>query len=127
MLRNINTFSILPYRERNICKQANKSVSANNSWLAEQATLTQLNDVSNYVNALCSMCQKLNPADFSFMTLKVAFKTEANKFMKKFHDDRLKKLDMILENETWKQTPVPVEFQSLIDEIFDTGNYIQLT
>lgn len=58
------------------------------------------------------------------MTLKSAFKTEATKFMKKFHEDRLKKIDMILDNESWKQTQVPVEFQFLVNQIFELGKKI---
>lgn len=98
-----------------------KTVTTNNSWLAEQATLTQLDDISRYVDSLYSVCQEVNASDTGSVTLKVVFRTEANKFMKKFHDDRIKKVDMILENEIWKQTLVPVEFQSLVDEIVDNG------
>lgn len=56
------------------------------------------------------------------MALKAAFKTEATKFMKKFHEERLKKIDMILDNESWRQTQVPVEFQSLVNQIIELGN-----
>lgn len=104
-----------------------KTVTTNNSWLAEQATLSQLDDISRYVDSLCSVCQEVNASDTGSVTLKVVFKTEANKFMKKFHDDRIKKVDMILENETWKQTLVPVEFQSLVNEIIDNGKYCILS
>lgn len=71
---------------------------------------------------LCEVCQTLNPDDGNFMTLKSAFKTEATKFMKKFHEERLKKIDIILENETWKQTQVPGEFQYLVNAISTKGS-----
>lgn len=57
------------------------------------------------------------------MALKSAFKTEATKFMKKFHEDRLKKIDMILDTESWREAQVPVEFQSLVNQIVESGNY----
>ncbi len=107
-------------------KPPNKSPPVNNNnWLAEQATLAQLNEVSSYVDNLCEVCRKLNPDDSNYVVLKSAFKSEATKFMKKFHDERLKKIDMILENETWKQTQVPVEFQFLVNQISAEGKFLE--
>lgn len=110
-------------KQRTAAKNLIKSTTiANNNWLVEQATLTQLNEISIHVESLCAVCQKLNVNDTKFMTLKLAFKTEATKFMKKFHEERLKKIEMILENETWSAAKVPIQFQYLLNRIVDEGN-----
>lgn len=96
----------------------------NNNWLIEPATLAQLNDVSACVDNLCSVCQKLHKDNSDIITLKSAFKAEATRFIKKFHEDRLKKIDMILDSETWKETQVPVEFQFMVNNIMEAGNFI---
>ncbi|XP_065226355.1 vacuolar protein sorting-associated protein 54-like [Planococcus citri] len=105
-------------------KQSNafKTTTATN-WLAEQATLGQLNQVRKYVDELYDACLSLNPNDNVPMALKSAFKTEATKFMKKFHEDRLKKIDMILDTESWREAQVPVEFQSLVNQIIELGKF----
>lgn len=97
----------------------------NNHWLAEEATLAQLNEVAGYVEDMCGTCQELNSDDVAPMSLKSAFRTEATKFMKKFHEERLKKVDRVLESESWRQTQVPVEFQSLVDDIVNSGTVLE--
>lgn len=46
---------------------------------------------------------------------------QATKFMQRFHYERMTKLSLILESETWRQAEVPVEFQQLLNQISESG------
>uniref|UniRef100_A0A8D0L8K5 Vacuolar protein sorting-associated protein 54 n=1 Tax=Sphenodon punctatus TaxID=8508 RepID=A0A8D0L8K5_SPHPU len=51
------------------------------------------------------------------MSLRGALQSQANKFVNRFHEERKKKLSLLLDNERWKQADVPAEFQDLVDSI----------
>jgi hypothetical protein len=48
---------------------------------------------------------------------------QANNFIKKFHTEKINKLQLILDSENWRQTVVPSEFQHLVEYIQTTGIY----
>lgn len=48
---------------------------------------------------------------------------QANKFMQRFHYERVTKLSLILESEAWRQAEVPVEFQQLLNQISESGEF----
>ncbi|UYV78300.1 hypothetical protein LAZ67_16000896 [Cordylochernes scorpioides] len=62
-----------------------------------------------------NICGRRSPA------LRLALQTHANKFVTRFHEERKTKLGLILENEEWKQSDVPAQFQHLVDHIKQTG------
>ncbi|RZF39652.1 hypothetical protein LSTR_LSTR001173 [Laodelphax striatellus] len=86
-------------------------------WLAERATLTQLSQLSRHVESLSVNCELICPSATSSQSsqshLRAAFKSQANRFMHKFHIEQMMKITLILENETWRQTEVPVVLQQL--------------
>ncbi|XP_075224349.1 VPS54 subunit of GARP complex scat isoform X2 [Lycorma delicatula] len=98
----------------------NSKVSAH--WLAERATLTQLSELSKHVDLLSIECERICP-DAPPSLLRSAFKSQANKFMHRFHLERMTKLSLILESEAWRQTEVPVEFQQLVNHISESGRF----
>ncbi|XP_054263192.1 vacuolar protein sorting-associated protein 54-like isoform X2 [Macrosteles quadrilineatus] len=103
-------------------KENNSSKSSH--WLAEKATLTQLSELYQHVELLSCECENVCPeAPASY--LRSAFRSQANRFMQRFHFERTTKLSLILDSESWKQTEVPVEFQQLLDQISETGKFSQ--
>lgn len=54
-------------------------------------------------------------------SLRLSLQSQATKFVNRFHEERRQKLSLILDNERWKQTDVPAEFQELVDHITKSG------
>jgi vacuolar protein sorting-associated protein 54 len=48
---------------------------------------------------------------------------QANNFIKKFHTEKINKLQLLLDSENWRQKVVPSEFQHLVEYIQNTGIY----
>nr|CAB3267649.1 vacuolar protein sorting-associated protein 54 [Phallusia mammillata] len=51
--------------------------------------------------------------------LKGALKTQASRFVSRFHEERRNKLSLILDNEVWKQAEVPTELSQLVQNLVD--------
>lgn len=51
---------------------------------------------------------------------------QANNFVKKFHTEKINKLQLLLDSENWRQKVVPSEFQHLVEYIQSTGIYVIL-
>lgn len=100
--------------------ESNSTISPH--WLAERATLMQLTELSQHVDLLSEECEAICP-DTPTSYLRSAFKSQATKFMQRFHYERMTKLSLILESETWRQAEVPVEFQQLLNQISDSGKF----
>jgi len=49
---------------------------------------------------------------------------QANNFIKKFHTEKINKLQLLLDSENWRQKVVPSEFQHLVEYIQTTGIYV---
>ncbi|XP_039284112.1 vacuolar protein sorting-associated protein 54 isoform X2 [Nilaparvata lugens] len=93
-------------------------------WLAERATLTQLSELSRHVESLSVNCEQMCPGQQPSQShLRAAFKSQANRFMHKFHIEQMMKITLILENETWRQTDVPVVLQQLVNHISEQGRF----
>uniref|UniRef100_A0A1B6DGB4 Vacuolar protein sorting-associated protein 54 n=1 Tax=Clastoptera arizonana TaxID=38151 RepID=A0A1B6DGB4_9HEMI len=100
--------------------KGNNKISSH--WLAERATLTQLSELSQHVESLSQECEAICP-EASASYLRSAFKSQANKFMQRFHYERITKLSLILDSESWKQAEVPLEFQQLLYHISESGKF----
>lgn len=48
---------------------------------------------------------------------------QANNFIKKFHTEKINKLQLLLDSENWRSKVVPSEFQHLVEYIQNTGIY----
>lgn len=48
---------------------------------------------------------------------------KANNFVKKFHSEKINKLQLLLDSENWRTKVVPSEFQHLVEYIQNTGIY----
>ncbi|XP_055950284.1 vacuolar protein sorting-associated protein 54-like [Argiope bruennichi] len=53
--------------------------------------------------------------------LRLALQSQVSRFVMRFHEERKVKLNLILENEQWKQADVPMEFQELVNDIVSSG------
>jgi len=53
-------------------------------------------------------------------SLRGCLQSQANKFITRFHEERKTKLSLIIDNERWKQSDVPAEFQDLVDHVIHT-------
>ncbi|CAL1285444.1 unnamed protein product [Larinioides sclopetarius] len=53
--------------------------------------------------------------------LRLALQSQVSRFVMRFHEERKVKLNLILENEQWKQADVPMEFQELVNDIISSG------
>ncbi|RWS07048.1 vacuolar protein sorting-associated protein 54-like protein [Dinothrombium tinctorium] len=61
-----------------------------------------------------NLCGRRSP------NLKLVLQTQANKFATRFHDERRKKLNSLLDIEQWKSIDnVPLEFQEVVTQIID--------
>ncbi|XP_052766804.1 vacuolar protein sorting-associated protein 54-like [Mya arenaria] len=81
---------------------------------AEFVTLSRL--IEKFVSDCEEVCGRKSTS------LRVTVQSQACRFVSKFHEDRKNKLSLILDNERWKQSDVPMEFQGLVEHISTTGH-----
>lgn len=55
------------------------------------------------------------------VSLRSCLQGQSSRFVQRFHEDRINKLSLILDNERWRQADVPVDFQEMVDHISSTG------
>ncbi|XP_050424790.1 vacuolar protein sorting-associated protein 54 isoform X2 [Adelges cooleyi] len=92
-----------------------------NNCLSDQKQLLRLNEcIKKLSDSYVEVCSN---QDVGYKILQNAMQSEANKFVKKFHTDKINKLQLILEAENWKQADVPSEFQELVEYIQNTGKF----
>lgn len=54
-------------------------------------------------------------------SLRSSLQSQSCKFVNRFHEERINKLSLILDNERWRQADVPVEFQEMVEHISSSG------
>ncbi|RWS30031.1 Vacuolar protein sorting-associated protein 54-like protein [Leptotrombidium deliense] len=68
--------------------------------------------IENFTSKCEQICGRSSP------NLKLVLQTQANKFATRFHDERRKKLNSLLDIEHWKSLDnVPIETQEIVDQI----------
>lgn len=55
------------------------------------------------------------------VSLRSSLLSQSSKVVNRFHEERISKLTLILDNERWRQADVPVDFQEMVDHISRTG------
>lgn len=91
------------------------------SWLSERATTAQVCRLASMVEDFTETCEKLCGKQCT--ALRSAFKAQASKFVKRFHDERKTKITHILDSERWKQADVPAEIQMLVSFVYENKSF----
>ncbi|XP_024082604.1 vacuolar protein sorting-associated protein 54 isoform X2 [Cimex lectularius] len=96
-------------------------------WLAEHASLSNLKELAALVTRASDEWEELCPVKEALpqmvFPLRRAFKIQATKYMKKFHEVMKEKLSYILDAEPWRRTDVPASFQKLVELISEKGTF----
>lgn len=101
----------------NYCHERCANLISNQSLERHVATCDEIQSLSEIVRDFSRGCEVLSGTQR--IPLTAALQAQAAKFAQKFHSERKSKLSLLLENERWKQTDVPAEYQQMIDKIND--------
>ncbi|VVC27719.1 Hypothetical protein CINCED_3A023827 [Cinara cedri] len=102
-------------------EQFNGDEESSNYCLSDQKQLMRLSEcVKQLSDSYVEVCSN---QDVGFKILQTAMQSEANNFIKKFHNEKINKLKLLLDSENWRQKVVPLEFQNLVECIQNTGHF----
>ncbi|XP_025412202.1 vacuolar protein sorting-associated protein 54 isoform X2 [Sipha flava] len=102
-------------------EQFNGDEESSNYCLSDQNQLLRLSDcIKQLSDSYVEVCSN---QDIGFKILQTAMQSEANNFIKKFHTEKINKLQLLLDSENWRQKVVPSEFQHLVEYIQNTGQF----
>ncbi|XP_057333954.1 vacuolar protein sorting-associated protein 54 [Microplitis mediator] len=94
------------------------AIKDDNSWLSDRgANVAQVCQLASIIDEFTDTCELICGKQST--ALRSAFKVHASKFVQRFHNERKQKLSQLLDSEMWKQADVPVDFQLLIDRVFE--------
>lgn len=99
----------------NYCHERCANLISSESLEKHVATADQILSLSEIVHDFSRGCEELSGTQR--IPLTAALQAQATKFAQKFHGERKSKLSLLLDNERWKQTIVPCEYQHMIDRI----------
>ncbi|CAF1177211.1 unnamed protein product [Rotaria sordida] len=85
--------------------------------LDEYAQMVKL--IENFISNINGYDKKYNSRP-----LKTFLQTQTSKFLTHFHDERKQRVAQTLDNEQWKQVPVPRSIQNSVDELFNLSSSI---
>lgn len=101
----------------NYCHERCANLISSQSLEKHVATADEIQCLSEIVRDFSRGCEHLSGTQR--IPLTAALQAQATKFAQKFHGERKSKLSLLLDNERWKQTDVPCEYQHMIDRIAD--------
>lgn len=101
----------------NYCHERCANLISSQSLEKHVATADEILSLSEIVRDFSRGCEELSGTQR--IPLTAALQAQATKFAQKFHGERKSKLSLLLDNERWKQTDVPCEYQHMIDRIAD--------
>lgn len=78
-------------------------------------TATQISELYVIVDSFTELCKNICGKQSS--SLQSAFKTQANKYVIRFHSHRKTKLSLLLDAERWRTAEIPPGFQKLLDQL----------
>lgn len=99
----------------NYCHERCANLISSQSLEKHVATADEILSLSEIVRDFSRGCEELSGTQR--IPLTAALQAQATKFAQKFHGERKSKLSLLLDNERWKQTDVPCEYQHMIDRI----------
>jgi vacuolar protein sorting-associated protein 54 len=105
----------------NYCHERCTNLVSNQNLEEYSGSLEEMEKLTQIVEEFCHGCEetigvKSNP-------LMTALKNQGTRFCQKFHAERKSKLSLLLDNERWKSSEVPSEFQKIINYI-EKGNFM---
>ncbi|XP_022177751.1 vacuolar protein sorting-associated protein 54 [Myzus persicae] len=104
-----------------VTEQLNGDNESRNYCLSDQKQLLRLSECIKHLSkCYVEVCPN---QDVGFKILQTAMQSEANNFIKKFHTEKINKLQLLLDSENWRQKVVPSEFQHLVEYIQTTGQF----
>lgn len=104
-----------------ITEQHNGDEESRNYCLSDQKQLLRLSGcIKHLSDCYVEVCPN---QDVGFKILQTAMQSEANNFIKKFHTEKINKLQLLLDSENWRQKVVPSDFQNLVEYIQTTGQF----
>ncbi|UJR38543.1 hypothetical protein I4U23_031209 [Adineta vaga] len=88
-----------------------------------------LDEYAQMVKLIENFIQNLNEYEkkYSSLPLKSFLQIQTSKFLNSFHDERKQRVADTLDNEQWKQVPVPRSIQNSIDDLFSQTPIINST
>lgn len=93
------------------CATLISSQTDKNSAITAAQIISFAENVENFTKLCEEVCGRSSPA------LKVAFKSQAGRYVHKFHTQRKSKLELLLDSERWKCAEVPPEFHVLLEQL----------
>lgn len=99
----------------NYCHERCANLISNQSLEKHVATAEEIQCLAQIIKDFSRGCEELSGTQR--IPLTAALQAQATKFAQKFHAERKSKLSLLLDNERWKQTDVPTEYQQMIDLI----------
>lgn len=99
----------------NYCHERCANLVSNQSLEKFSGTTEEMERLSQVVQEFCDGSEEI--VGIRSIQLMSALKAQGHRFAQKFHSERKTKLGLLLDNERWKQTEVPAEFQKMIDFI----------
>ncbi|CAF3178575.1 unnamed protein product [Rotaria sp. Silwood2] len=85
-----------------------------------------LDEYAQMVKSIENFILNVNGYDKKYKSrpLKTFLQSQTSKFLTHFHDERKQRVAQTLDNEQWKQVPVPRSIQNSIDELFNLSSSI---
>ncbi|XP_055593083.1 vacuolar protein sorting-associated protein 54 [Uranotaenia lowii] len=108
----------------NYCHERCANLVSNQSLEKSSVSAEQIQQLTEIVERFSDGCEKV--CGIQSVPLKMALRTQGNRFAQKFHSERKSKLALLLDSERWKQAEVPTEFQTMVDNI-SKGNFMWRT
>lgn len=101
----------------NYCHERCANLISNQSLEKHVATADEIQSLNEIVKNFSRGCEEMSGTQR--IPLTAAVQVQATRFAQKFHSERKSKLSLLLDNERWKQSEVPDEYQQMINKISD--------
>jgi len=89
-----------------------------NNYFISNVSFDEFSDLVKLIERFTACCEEICPKSIS--QLKLALRTQTNKYVTKFHDDHRKSIISLLEIEQWKPfEQINPEFQQIINDLID--------
>lgn len=99
----------------NYCHERCANLISNQSLEKNVASADEIKTLAEIVTNFSRGCEELSGTQR--IPLTAVLQAQASKFAQKFHGERKSKLSLLLDNERWKQSDVPYEYQQMMDTI----------
>lgn len=99
----------------NYCHERCANLVSNQSLEQYSGSLEEMEKLSQIVEEFVSGCEDV--IGVKSLPLMTALKSQGSRYCQKFHNERKTKLNLLLDNERWKNADVPGEIQKMVNHI----------